>query len=106
MIFVLSIIGLLLLVAGIACVWQGNWRVMWGAQAYMALFVAGCLTVDYWYHLAGISRGDGFALIGIIMFGVMAAGVSLAALVVAGIIHSIRGNRGAVVQIEGKSGVE
>ena len=100
---VFALIGSLLLISGIVGVWMGNWRQMWAAQAYMALFVIGCLTIDHWYQLAGINRGDGFVLIGIVMLGLVAAGISLAALAIAGIIHVIRGNR-AATQVEGKSG--
>ena len=100
----LALIGLGLLIAGLVGVWHGNWRLMWGAQAYMTLFVVGCLTIDHWYQLAGINRGDGFVLIGIIMIGLVAAGISIGALAVASIIHSIRGGQTAAVQAQGKSG--
>jgi hypothetical protein len=102
---VFILIGIAFLVAGLVGVWNRNWRIMWGAQAYMAAFVVGCWTVDYWYEWVGISRGDGFALLGIILFGSMAAAVSLAVLVVAGIIHSLRGNATRATDLEGKSEV-
>jgi hypothetical protein len=88
---VFILIGIAFLVAGLVGVWNRNWRIMWGAQAYMAAFVLGCWTVDVWYEWVGISRGDGFALLGIILFGSMAAAISIGVLVVAGIIHSLRG---------------
>ena len=99
-------LGLLLLVAGLTASVRGNWRMMWGAQAYMAVFVTACLSVDYWYQLAGISRGDGFGLIGIMMVGVASAGIAIGALLLAGIIRSLRGARAATAQVEGKSQVE
>ena len=99
----LALIGFCLLLAGLVGVWQGHWRIMWGAQAYMALYVIGCLTMGEWYQLAGISRGDGFVLIGFVIFGLIAAGVSLGTLAIAGIIHSVRGRKAAAVHNQGKS---
>ncbi|MCY7340103.1 MAG: hypothetical protein LH465_09190 [Sphingomonas bacterium] len=84
---------MLLLMIGVVGVWQRDWRPMWGAQAYMALFVLVCLTVDFWYGWVGMSRGDGFALLGLMMFGVFAGAIALFVLLVGAIIHAVRGPR-------------
>ena len=90
MVLSLGIIGLLLLVAGLVGVWQRTWRLMQGALAYMALFVALCLSVESWYKLAGMTRGDGFGLLGVMLVGLVAGGVTIVFLLVAAAVHAFR----------------
>jgi len=90
LIILFALIGIGLLLFGIAEVWNGRWRAMCGALGYTAAFAVICFTAELWFPYLGMSRGDGFILIGYFMFGLGALAAALGTLAIALPIHFIR----------------
>lgn len=90
MTIVFALVVLAFLSIGLFGVWKGDWFVMKAGQALAWLTVIACLSAETWYPLVGWSRGDGFALIGMMLVGLAVGAVALGFLLVAALIHSFR----------------
>lgn len=98
--FAIAVLALLLI--GLVGVWKGDWTAMKVGQGLAWLTVVACLSAETWYPLVGWSRGDGFALMGMILVGLAVGAVALGLLLVAALIHLFRGRR-SPSNFEGKS---
>lgn len=97
MILLVALFGAGLLLFGLFEVWHARWRPLWIALGYTALFVLICFTAEQWFRWFGMSRGDGFILIGYFMVGGIAFVAGVAALILSPIIAAFGKRRAKLV---------
>ena len=90
MIILFALFGAGLLLFGLTEVWNGRWRAMQAALGYATVFAGICFTAELWFPYLGLSRGDGFILIGYYMVGLGSLVATLGSLAIALPIHFIR----------------
>ena len=89
MIILFALAGAVMLLIGLTEVWSGRWRTLWMALAYAALFAIACVTAELWFPLFGMNRGDGFILIGYMIFGGAVFVATVVALILAPLVAAL-----------------
>jgi hypothetical protein len=89
MVPLLALFGAGLLLFGLYEVWRARWQPLWVALGFTALFVLVCFTSEQWYSWFGMSRGDGFIIIGYFMVGGISAMAGIGALILAPIVAAL-----------------
>jgi len=97
MMLLFALVGAGLLLFGLFEVWHARWRPFWIAIGYTAMFVVICFTAEQWFRWLGMSRGDGFILIGYFMVGGIAFLAGITALILSPIVAAIGRRRAKLV---------